>query len=32
MSNDPFINKRDMEGGFKETGLRLNTYINKCDQ
>jgi predicted transport protein len=32
MSNDPFINKRDMKGGFKETGLRLNTYINKCDQ
>ena len=26
-SNDPFVQKRDMPLGFKESGLRLNTWI-----
>ena len=26
-SNDPFVQKRDMSLGFKESGLRLNTWI-----
>lgn len=31
-SNNPFIEKRDMDKGFKESGLRLNTWIAKQDQ
>jgi uncharacterized protein with ParB-like and HNH nuclease domain len=31
-SNRPFIEKRDMENGFRESGLRLNHYIAKFDK
>lgn len=31
-SNNPFLEKRDMEKGFKESGLRLNTWIAKQDK
>ena len=31
MSDSPFLKKRDMEGGFKESALRLNTYVVKQD-
>ena len=29
MSDNPFMVKMDMEGGFKESGLRLNAYLVK---
>ena len=29
-SNDDFANKRDMENGFKDSGLRMNQWIAKC--
>jgi hypothetical protein len=31
-SNRPFIEKRDMENGFKQSGLRLNHYIAQFDK
>lgn len=31
-SNKPFVEKRGMENGFKESGLRLNQYIAKFDK
>ena len=31
-SNRPFSEKRDMENGFKQSGLRLNHYIAKFDK
>ena len=31
-SNRPFAEKRDMENGFKESGLRLNHYIAQFDK
>ena len=31
-SNRPFKEKRDMENGFKQSGLRLNQYIAKFDK
>lgn len=31
-SNKPFIEKRDMENGFKQSGLRLNHYIAQFDK
>ncbi len=30
--NFPFARKRDMEHGFKESKLRLNDYISKCEK
>ncbi len=30
-SNKPFIEKRDMENGFKKSGLRLNMYLAEID-
>ena len=29
MSDSPFLKKRDMEGGFRETSLRLNKDLSK---
>ena len=31
-SNRPFLEKRDMENGFKESGLRMNHYIAQFDK
>lgn len=31
-SNSPFTDKRDMEKGFKQSGLRLNTWIAQQDK
>ncbi len=31
-SNEPFTEKRDMPLGFKESGLRLNTWIASCER
>jgi len=32
MSDHPFMVKMDMEGGFKESALRLNAYVVKLDE
>lgn len=32
MSDNPFLKKRDMEGGFRESALRLNGYVVKQDR
>ncbi len=32
MSDKPFLVKRDMTGGFKESALRLNAYVIKLDE
>ena len=32
MSDNPFMVKMDMEGGFKESALRLNTYLVKLSE
>lgn len=32
MSDNPFMFKRDMEGGFKESALRLNAYVVKQNE
>jgi uncharacterized protein with ParB-like and HNH nuclease domain len=31
-SNLTFVQKRDMEKGFKESAYRLNTYVRSCEQ
>ena len=30
--NRPFIEKRDIKDGFKDSNLRLNSYVSKCDK
>lgn len=30
--NRPFIEKRDIKDGFKDSNLRLNGYVNKCEK
>ncbi|NEW80773.1 MAG: DUF262 domain-containing protein [Mariniphaga sp.] len=30
--NRPFIEKRDIKDGFKDSNLRLNGYVSKCDK
>lgn len=32
MSDNPFMVKMDMEGGFKESALRLNAYLVKLTE
>ncbi len=32
MSDKPFVEKRDMKGGFIESGLRLNSYLIKLSE
>lgn len=31
-SNRPFLEKRDMENGFSDSGIRLNRYIAQCSK
>lgn len=31
-SNSPFVDKRDMEGGFKQSGLRMNKWIGEQER
>lgn len=31
LSDKPFIEKRDMEGGFKKSAIRLNVYLQELD-
>ncbi len=32
MSDNPFMTKMDMTGGFKESALRINSYVVKCTE